>query len=160
MFKVFISYSSKDASEARRLARELTRHNVKTWIDEYEILPGDSIKKKISDGIRQSDFLIVIVSKNSLSSDWVRFEIEQAFAKNRAASSGPWRHGKSQPPHGRSCQSPHLVQLLSWSWARTQQSPVSQELERARYFRLHAQAGSFCHGLLWANCLSRNARCL
>lgn len=87
MSSVFISYSSKDASEARRLSRELTRHNIKTWIDEYEILPGDSITQKISEGIRQSDFLIVILSSNSLNSDWVRFEIENAFAKNREASS-------------------------------------------------------------------------
>lgn len=87
MLSVFISYSSKDASEARRLARELTRHDVRTWIDEYEILPGDSITQKISEGIRQSDFVIVLLSRNSLSSDWVRFEIGKAFAKNREASS-------------------------------------------------------------------------
>lgn len=87
MITVFISYSWKDASVARRLAQELTRHGIRTWIDEYEILPGDSIKQKISEGIRQSDYLLIILSQNSLSSDWVRYEIEQTFSKNREASS-------------------------------------------------------------------------
>ncbi len=87
MSTVFISYSSKDASEARRLSRELTRQGIRTWIDEYEILPGDSIIQKISDGIRQSDFLVVILSKNSNKSNWVKYEIEQAFSDNKEASS-------------------------------------------------------------------------
>lgn len=86
MATVFISYSSKDASEARRLSRELTRNGIKSWIDEYEILPGDSITQKISEGLNQSDHLIVLLSRSSTQSHWVKSEIQAIISRNHDAS--------------------------------------------------------------------------
>jgi len=86
MSKTFISYSSKDRPVARRIANDLQSRGIHVWMDEFEILPGDSIVEKIADGIRTSEYLIVLISKNSVGSSWVRKEFELAFERNRDAS--------------------------------------------------------------------------
>lgn len=82
MKSVFISYSSRDKEFARKLASDLASYGIKPWIDEWEIHVGDSIVEKINDGIRESDYLIVVLSEASVKSKWVQEEIKAAFAKN------------------------------------------------------------------------------
>lgn len=86
MSTTFISYSSKDRPVARRIANDLQNHGIKVWLDEFEILPGDSITEKIAEGIRESEYLVILISKNSVGSSWIRKEFEMAFERNRAAS--------------------------------------------------------------------------
>lgn len=114
MPSVFISYSSKDASEARRLARELARNGISAWIDEYEILPGDSIGEKITEGLRTSEYLLVLLSKNSTQSDWVRFEIGKALDRNREATA---------------------IRIIP---VRLDDSPVPDDLRDVRYINLYS----------------------
>ncbi|MCH7754214.1 toll/interleukin-1 receptor domain-containing protein [candidate division KSB1 bacterium] len=52
------------------------------WYDDWEIKIGDSIVQKINDGISYSDFLIVVLSGNSVSSKWVKEELNAATIKN------------------------------------------------------------------------------
>ena len=49
------------------------------WIDEAEILVGDSLIEKISEGIRQVDFLAALLSHASVKSSWVKRELEVAL---------------------------------------------------------------------------------
>lgn len=86
MSSVFISYSSEDRPVARRIAADLQSRGVRVWLDEYEILPGDRIVDKIAEGIRRSEYLIVLISKNTVGSTWIRREFEIAFERNREAS--------------------------------------------------------------------------
>lgn len=86
MSRTFISYSSQDRFVARRIAYDLQSRGIEVWMDEFEILPGDSIVEKIAEGIRTSEYLIVLISKNSVGSSWVRKEFEMAFERNREAS--------------------------------------------------------------------------
>ena len=86
MSSVFISYSPEDRPAARRIAADLKDRGIRVWLDEYEILPGDSIADKISQGIRTSEYLIVIISRNSVGSTWVRREVESAFKRNPEVS--------------------------------------------------------------------------
>ena len=66
--KVFISHSSKNKKLARRLAKALKNHNIDVWFDEWEILVGHNIVDKVYDGIRHSDFLAIILTKESIAS--------------------------------------------------------------------------------------------
>jgi predicted nucleotide-binding protein len=79
---VFISHSSEDKDFARKLTRDLAAHGIRPWLDEAEILPGDSIVQEISQGIDQADYLLVILSPASVNSTWVNHEVGLAFAKN------------------------------------------------------------------------------
>jgi uncharacterized protein YjbI with pentapeptide repeats len=83
---IFLSHSSKDKVFARRLYRDLRDLGINCWLDEKQILPGDSILGEIDKGIRLWDRLLLVCSRNSLSPTtgwWVEQELERALAKER-----------------------------------------------------------------------------
>jgi len=81
MRTVFISYSSKDRDFAERLAADLRASGAGVWFDQWEIKVGDSITQKINDGIHDNDYLAVVLSPDSVASDWVRKELNAAMMK-------------------------------------------------------------------------------
>ena len=79
---IFLSYSSQDQQFVRMLNERLIERGFITWLEEVEILPGDSILDGIHQGINASDFLIAILTQNSVSSKWVEREIKTAIRQN------------------------------------------------------------------------------
>jgi len=77
----FISHSTKDKPFVRKLAADLVSNGVKVWLDEQRILVGDSIPEKIAQGLAESDFFLVVVSKNSVESAWVSKELNTALVQ-------------------------------------------------------------------------------
>ena len=77
--KIFISYSSKDKKFVRRLANTIEKEGYKVWLDEKEIITGDYLPKKIGEAIKLSKVIIVVLSKNSIFSKWVQYEINQSL---------------------------------------------------------------------------------
>lgn len=75
MRKVFISYSSADSGFAEKLAKNLENNGLDVWFDKWEIRIGDSIIEKISQGLNQNDYLVVVLSPNSVLSPWVNKEL-------------------------------------------------------------------------------------
>jgi hypothetical protein len=78
MSSIFLSHNSKDKRFVRRLGKLLLENGVKVWIDEAEIKLGDSLVRKISEGIKDMEFLGVVLTPNSVSSNWVQKELEIA----------------------------------------------------------------------------------
>ena len=83
----YISYSSLDKIIVKKLVDELISNGIDVWFDDYEVLPGDTYKDKTLDGIKKSDYILVILSRHSVQSEWVKKEIADAFSKNREVSS-------------------------------------------------------------------------
>lgn len=81
--KVFISYSAKDSDFANQLARDLLRVDFQVIKDSEVLLVGDDISEKISDSISDSDFVIAIISRDSIGSSWFQKEIEYALKKGK-----------------------------------------------------------------------------
>lgn len=84
---VFISHASEDKeSVARPLTEELVRSGFSVWFDEYEILIGDSLRQKIDEGLANSKYGIVILSKNFISrtKTWPARELDGLTAKEDA----------------------------------------------------------------------------
>lgn len=79
MAKIFLSHSSKDKGFVRKLATSLNKLGHIVWLDEWEIRVGDSIVSKIESGIEQADFVVVILSKKSTSSEWVQKEWQAKY---------------------------------------------------------------------------------
>jgi hypothetical protein len=77
--RVFISHATQDKPFVRRLVSELERHNLHVWFDEREIKVGDSIVTKITEGLNDSPYLAVVISKASIESRWVREELNAAL---------------------------------------------------------------------------------
>ena len=81
MAKIFLSHSSIDKPFARRLGNDLRQFGAKVWIDEAEIRIGDSLIDKISEGLKETEFVIVLLSKVSSNSEWVKKEVNIALNK-------------------------------------------------------------------------------
>jgi hypothetical protein len=79
--RIFLSHSSKDNEFVRRLATDLQSRGVPVWFDKWELKVGDSLTDRISSGINESAWLAVVLSKNSVSSQWVKTELNAALAK-------------------------------------------------------------------------------
>ncbi|MEI6947342.1 toll/interleukin-1 receptor domain-containing protein [Paraflavisolibacter sp. H34] len=83
--KIFVSHSSVDKPFVRKLISTLSGSDLNFWIDEKEISGGDDIQYSISENLRASNFLIAVISKDSVNSKWVKFELSQfmGIADNR-----------------------------------------------------------------------------
>jgi hypothetical protein len=67
------------------LAEELAAHGIKVWYDRWEVLVGHNLADQIFDGILNSDYLLVMLTKASVGSRWVKEELD--FAKTREIES-------------------------------------------------------------------------
>jgi hypothetical protein len=81
--RAFVSHSSKDLPFARRLAERLRAYGIDVWLDDLQLKVGALLTETIAGAVRQHDFLIVVVSKASRLSPWVRKEIQMAAARTR-----------------------------------------------------------------------------
>lgn len=79
--KIFISYNHADRNFVEKLAKNLQNAGLSVWWDEWEIKVGDSIVQKVSNGITTSAYLLVILSPDSVNSEWVQREISSAMMK-------------------------------------------------------------------------------
>lgn len=77
--RVFLSHSTKDSGLSEKLYQDLRERALSVWIDRIEMRAGDVLLDKIKDGIANSDVLLVLVTKNSVKSSWVRKEIKIAY---------------------------------------------------------------------------------
>jgi len=68
--RAFISYSHADKGFVTDLVSELTALGVGVWIDEVDLVIGDSLIEKLGHAIRESDFLVAVISPTSLHSSW------------------------------------------------------------------------------------------
>lgn len=74
--KVFLSHSSKDKNIVDSYFNELQKSEMKAWYDKEEIIAGDSITSKVSEGLKECELGIIFLSKNFLSkkSGWTEAE--------------------------------------------------------------------------------------
>ena len=77
--KVFISHSSSDKTFVRGLAVDLAAMGHQPWVDEWEILAGESIPERIGLGIEDADFLLLVLSKAAVESKWVENEWQAKY---------------------------------------------------------------------------------
>jgi len=75
--RIFLSHSSKDKDFIEKLANQLRTARIDVWFDEWEIPPGESIRKKIfDDGIPNCDVFFVYLTEFSVDSYWVSRELD------------------------------------------------------------------------------------
>lgn len=81
MSSIFLSHNHKDKAFVRKLAEHLNSHGIRTWVDEAEIRVGDSLITKIESAIKDFTYLGVILSPNSVTSHWVKKEVNMALTQ-------------------------------------------------------------------------------
>ena len=77
-FDVFVSHSSRDKEVAERLAVALSVQGYSVWFDAWELLAGQNIVDAVYKGITASRFMVVLLSKQSVQSQWVISEFTAA----------------------------------------------------------------------------------
>lgn len=77
-YHAFVSHSSQDKDAAKRLALDLQGRGYSVWFDEWEILVGHNIVDEVFGAIKQSHFMVVILSEASVKSRWVDEELTAA----------------------------------------------------------------------------------
>ena len=77
-YSLFISYSTKDQQFAERLHADLQAKGVRCWFAPHDIRSGRKIHDQIDEAIRMYDKLLLILSPDSMASEWVKTEISKA----------------------------------------------------------------------------------
>jgi len=77
--QIFISYSKKDSAFSHKLADELEASGFKVWIDR-SIGGGEEWRRAIEKNLEAAEEVIVVLSPNSLASEWVRHEGSMAYS--------------------------------------------------------------------------------
>lgn len=80
MQKIFISYSRKDIDFARKLAGDLEKAGYDVWWDITDLRGGDDWVRTLPAAIQASESFIIILTPNSVESEWVRKEYTQALS--------------------------------------------------------------------------------
>ena len=87
--KVFISHQKKDREQAKLIAAYLEKAGISVYFDEYDRALQSAVEKNdskaivnaIKKGVHTSTHMLAIVSKNTLSSEWVPFEVGYGYDK-------------------------------------------------------------------------------
>jgi formylglycine-generating enzyme required for sulfatase activity len=80
MTQVFISYSRKDISFVDKLVADLQKAGLDVWYDVSHIAGGARWRSEIENALRNSQYVIVVLSPDSIISEWV--EREFLFSSN------------------------------------------------------------------------------
>lgn len=109
MTDAFISYARSDESFAQKFAECLEQKGLQVWWDR-KLIPGDQFDQEIERMIGEAHRVVVVWSKNSVASRWVRAEADEAFEQKKLI---PIRIDDCRlPMEFRRVQTPLLIQ---WS---------------------------------------------
>ena len=80
-YSCFISYSTQDDDFAQRIHNDLQAAGVRCWFAPHDIQGGKKVFEQIEGAIRVYDKLLLILSEDSMQSNWVKTEIIRAKKK-------------------------------------------------------------------------------
>ncbi len=81
--KVFLSHSGGDAEVASMFRNQAAAAGMEVYLAEHDVQPGGSLAGKIRTAIRQSDAIVVLLTKSGAASAYVHQEIGVAIEAGR-----------------------------------------------------------------------------
>jgi len=81
-YDIFLSYTSTNIDNAKKLALYLSNNGFDVWFDSWNLIAGDNLETTITTAIRESEIILVFVDSNLLSSYTMR-DIEIAIQYNK-----------------------------------------------------------------------------
>lgn len=80
-YDFFVSHASEDKEEfVEGLANELKSRGATVWYDNFTLKIGDSLRRKIDEGLRSSRFGIVVLSGSFFKKEWPQRELDGLVA--------------------------------------------------------------------------------
>jgi hypothetical protein len=80
----FISYSREDAKFVDKLCDRLSKEGINVWLDRHDMVAG-TIQEQVWRAIQVHHVVIIVLSKVSVESDWVKNELDMARRKEKVA---------------------------------------------------------------------------
>jgi len=80
MFKVFVSYSTRDLKNVAELQQSLVGSGVEVFVAEHSVRPSEQLSSTISSAISACDLFVLLWSENAKTSEWVSQEIGKAHS--------------------------------------------------------------------------------
>lgn len=100
---VYLAHATEDKDIARPIAEGLIARGIEVWYDQWEIGAGDSVRRKMDEGLGECTHFMVLLTETSLKKPWVNEEIDAGLlaAVEGTAKFVGLRHGlpfSSLPP--------------------------------------------------------------
>lgn len=81
-YDAFISHASEDKiSFVAPFVDALKSKDIAIWYDEFELQVGDSLRRSIDNGLRQSTYGIVVLSEAFFKKEWTQRELDGLFSR-------------------------------------------------------------------------------
>ncbi|GAA0085282.1 hypothetical protein UT300007_17210 [Clostridium sp. CTA-7] len=79
---VFISHASEDKEQfVIPLVEILKNYGINVWFDKTELKIGDSLSKKIDEGLIKSNYGLIVISKDFMKKGWTDYELRSLLSK-------------------------------------------------------------------------------
>jgi len=133
MWDLFISHASEDKDVVvRPLAQKLGEAGLNVWFDEQTLRLGDSLRRKIDEGLAESTFGVVVLSPHFFAKEWPTRELDGLFSREEAGGKVilPVWHNVNQGDVAR--RSPLAASKLAVSTSRGLDEVVRQILAVVR----------------------------
>ena len=76
-YDVFISHASEDKEEfVKPLVEALNSAGYKVWYDEFTLTVGDSLRRSIDNGLKNSRYGVVVFSSAFFEKNWTQYELD------------------------------------------------------------------------------------
>jgi hypothetical protein len=126
---VFVSHASEDKPTiALPLANALQHLNVSVWLDAFELRIGDSLRRRIDDGLAHSRFGVVILSQAFFAKNWPQYELDGLVTRSVSGEQSilPIWHGITKAEV--MAASPSLADKIARNTANFTIDEIAQEI--------------------------------
>lgn len=81
--RVFISHVQSDSDWVRGFVDQLLGAGKDVWSFEREVAVGEPWADKVENGLRSSEYIVLVVSPGSINSSWFNFELGASLAMGK-----------------------------------------------------------------------------
>lgn len=82
-YDAFICHSSENKADfVKPLAELLHDKGLQIWLDDWEIVPGDSLQQSIDTGISKSGKGVIVLSESFIEKEWAKRELSGFTSRN------------------------------------------------------------------------------
>jgi len=119
---LFISYNHLDCEFVDAIETRLTNQGVRYWRDIHHATAG-RLDKQVDRAIRMNGIALIILSKNSVNSDWVEYEVDKAREMGRqsgkdtlcpVALDDSWKDCRWSGPLRKQIEKYHILDFANW----------------------------------------------
>ena len=144
---LFISYARKDSAFVDFIEKKLDKDGIRSWRDVHHMTAGP-VEQQIERAIDLNGTVLLVLSKNSLGSAWVEWEVTRAEKRQRelqiqgkdthvlcpVAIDGTWEQSRWPGPLMHQIKKYNILDFSSWAEDRAEESYQKLKTGIAKYY--------------------------